>query len=58
VWVNRELSNTLFGGKQTYSFWQQIFETGRSPQGVQVLPEPINLIRMIEGTPAIPVPAG
>jgi hypothetical protein len=58
IWVNRELSNTIFGGKQTYSFWQQIFETGRSPQGVQVLPEPINLIRMIESPPAAPAPAG
>lgn len=57
IWVNRELSNTLFGGKQTYSFWQHIFETGRSPQDVQVLPEPINLIRMINSTPSIPAAA-
>jgi len=50
VWVNRELSNTIFGGKQNYAFWQQIFETGRSPQNVQVLPSPINLLEMINGS--------
>jgi hypothetical protein len=49
VWVNRELSNTAFGGKQTYAFWKQIFTTGKSPQGVQVLPEPLNLMAMIGG---------
>jgi len=49
VWVNRELSNTVFGGKQTYAFWKQVFTTGKSPQGVQVLPEPLNLMVMIGG---------
>lgn len=48
VWVNKELSLTVFGGKQTYEFWQRIFETGKSPQGHQVLAEPINLMEMIK----------
>lgn len=47
VWVNRELSNTIFGGKQTYDFWKSIFQTGKSPQGIQVLAEPINFTKMI-----------
>lgn len=48
VWVNNELSVTVFGGKQNYDFWQTIFETGRSPQGLQVLPEPLDLMEMIK----------
>jgi hypothetical protein len=47
LWVNRPLSETVFGGKQNYYFWQHIFETGRSPAGQQVLPEPIDLKRLI-----------
>lgn len=47
LWVNRELSATVFGGKQNNSFWQTVFETGRSPQGVQVMPQAINLVEMI-----------
>jgi hypothetical protein len=38
LWVNRELSATVFGGKQNYEFWQTIFETGRTPQGNKLLP--------------------
>lgn len=48
VWVNSSLSATVFGGKQNYDFWQSIFESGKSPQGVQVLSEPLNLIKMIQ----------
>jgi hypothetical protein len=47
IWINKELSNTVFGGKQNNDFWQTIFETGKSPQGIQVLSEPINLMKMI-----------
>ena len=48
VWVNNELSITVFGGKQNYDFWQTIFETGCSPQGPQVLPKPLDLMEMIK----------
>ena len=48
IWVNKELSNTVFGGKQNYEYWQTIFETGKTPQGFQVLPNPINLMEMIK----------
>lgn len=57
VWINRDLSNTAFGGKQTYAYWKQIFTTGKSPQGVQVLPEPLNLMAMIGGGIQPPSPA-
>ncbi len=48
IWVNKELSNTVFGGKQNYKYWQTIFETGKTPQGFNVLPVPINLMNMIK----------
>lgn len=47
IWINKELSNTIFGGKQNYAFWQTIFESGKSPSNVQVLTEPIDLMKMI-----------
>ncbi len=55
VWVNRDLSLTAFGGKQTYDFWQKVFETGRSPQGQQVLAGPINLMELIREDQPLPV---
>jgi len=48
VWINKELSLTVFGGKQNYEYWQTIFETGKSSQGVQVLVEPLNLMALIQ----------
>jgi hypothetical protein len=48
LWVNRDLSETVFGGKQNNNFWKTVFETGRTPQGMQVLAEPLNLINMIK----------
>jgi hypothetical protein len=48
LWVNRDLSETVFGGKQNPSFWKTVFETGRTPQGMQVLAQPLNLIEMIK----------
>ena len=48
LWVNSELSETVFGGKQTNNFWKAVFETGHTPQGMAVLVHPINLIEMIK----------
>jgi hypothetical protein len=48
LWVNRELSSTIFGGKQNYEYWQNIFENGKTPQGFQVLAKPIDLMEMIK----------
>jgi len=49
LWVNKELSSTVFGGKQNYEYWQTIFETGKTSQGFQVLAKPLNLMDMIVG---------
>ncbi|MGH8084475.1 MAG: HNH endonuclease [Lysobacter sp.] len=48
LWVNKDLSATVFGGKQNNSFWQTVFESGRSPHGVQVLAKPLNLVELIK----------
>ena len=48
MWVNRDLSITVFGGKQNNDYWQEIFESGRAPNGVQVMPSGINLMDMIK----------
>ena len=56
LWVNKDLSATVFGGKQAPGFWQTVFETGRSPQGVQVLAKPLNLVDLIkDATPPLRV---
>jgi hypothetical protein len=47
-WVNPALSATVFGAKQTHQYWQYIFETGRTQQGQQVLPEPIQVMKLIQ----------
>ena len=49
LWVNRDLSLSVFGGKQNYKYWQTIFESGTTPQGQRVLPAGVNLIKMIQG---------
>lgn len=46
LWVNVALSTTIFGGKQSYDFWRTIWETGRSPQGTQVIPAPLNIMEL------------
>jgi hypothetical protein len=48
LWKNKELSITLFGGKQSYDYWREIFETGKSPQGLQVLPTGLNLDELLK----------
>lgn len=46
LWTNNQLSATVFGGKQNYQYWQTIFSTGSSPQGVKVLAEPLDLLKL------------
>ena len=47
LWKNKELSLTIFGGKQVYGFWKTIFEKGVSPTGEKVLANPIDMRAMI-----------
>ena len=47
-WIDRNLSNTIFGVKQNLDFWKQIFDTGTAPTGVRVLAQPLDLHHMIQ----------
>jgi hypothetical protein len=58
LWSNRELSATVFGGKQTGDFWRTIWETGCSPQGTVVLAAPIDLIALKKVEESVPALAG
>jgi hypothetical protein len=48
LWVNHEMTSTVFGGKLPASYWQTIFETGSSPQGQKVLAVPLNYLDLIK----------
>ena len=48
LWKDKEMSSSIFGGKQNYNFWRTIFETGSTPSGAQILTHPININEMIK----------
>lgn len=48
LWVNKDLSKSVFGGKQNNDFWQAIFESGSTPNGVEIMPKGINVMEMIQ----------
>ena len=50
AWVDKHLSNTVFGAKQNRDFWMTVFSTGKSPDGLQVFTKPIDVIEMMQGT--------
>lgn len=47
-WVDGNLSSTVFGPKQNLDYWEAIFETGKSPSGIQVLAQALNIQEMIK----------
>ena len=47
VWKDRSMASTVFGGKQPYDYWYNIFTTGNTPDGRPVLAKPLNTIEMI-----------
>lgn len=47
LWMNLQLSSTVFGGKQNYDYWRVVFATGRTPAGQPVLVEPITLPKLM-----------
>lgn len=48
LWVNHELSQTAFGGKQAPAFWRAVFEDGISNNGVRVMPKGIDMLELIK----------
>ena len=47
VWVNKDISSTVFGGKQNNAYWEHVFKTGNSPSGTEIMATELNFIRMI-----------
>ena len=47
AWIDKNLSNTVFGSTQNRAFWMEVFKTGKSPTGVQVFSRPIEVIEMM-----------
>jgi hypothetical protein len=48
-WIDRKLSNTVFGPKQNLDYWEKVFATGKSPNGiVTILAKPLDLPQMIQ----------
>ena len=48
-WVDRNLSTTVFGPKQNLDFWEKVFATGKTPSGICILAQPLDLQQMIQG---------
>lgn len=48
VWVSKQISGTVFGGKQDHEYWKIIFETGKDRAGMQVLAKALNLDELVQ----------
>ena len=48
LWINRDLSFSVFGGKRNNDYWQAIFESGITPDGIEVMTSKINIMEMIK----------
>lgn len=46
-WFDKNMAQVVFGPKQNTDYWDQIFRTGKSPDGASVLAEGLNLQEMI-----------
>lgn len=47
IWKNRALADTIFSGKQTQNYWNEIFTSGCAPDGSHVLESGLNIVEMI-----------
>ncbi len=48
-WIDRNLGTTVFAPKQNLDFWEKVFETGKTPSGIRILAQPLDLQQMIQG---------
>ncbi len=47
-WLDRNLSTTVFGPKQNLDYWEKVFSTGKAPNGITILTQPLELTQMIQ----------
>jgi hypothetical protein len=52
-WVDKSLSTTVFGAKQNVDYWFEVFKTAKTPTGVRVLAQPLDISTMIVDTMSI-----
>ena len=46
-WIDRDFSGSIFGPKRNLDFWEGVFRTGKTPDGTQVLAQPLDLSQLI-----------
>ena len=47
-WIDKNLSTTVFGAKRNRDYWERVFRTGRTSEGVPVLAQPLEITKMIQ----------
>jgi hypothetical protein len=47
-WIDRNLSTTVFGPKQNLDYWKKVFDTGKAPNGIQILAKGLDINAMIQ----------
>lgn len=57
-WSDKNLSTTVFGPKQNLDFWERVFQTGKTPTGIRILAQPLDLTKMIQPRGAGSQPSG
>jgi hypothetical protein len=48
LWINHQISGTVFGAKQDHEYWKIIFATGLDRSGIQVIAKPLNLNELVK----------
>lgn len=48
LWKDRSMASTHFSGKKPSAFWENVFKSGKSPEGVPVLAQGVDYINMIK----------
>lgn len=47
-WIDKGLSITVFGAKRNRDYWERVFQTGRTTDGVLVLAQPLDIVKMVQ----------
>ena len=47
LWKDRGMAQSHFSGKKTYEFWKTVFRTGKTPDGVDVISEGLDINKLI-----------
>ncbi|MDE2685141.1 MAG: HNH endonuclease signature motif containing protein [Chloroflexota bacterium] len=50
-WVDKNMAQSVFGPKQNFDYWNQVFQTGESTDGTKVLAEGLSIQEMISSRP-------